>query len=76
MTSGIYLQLTKFILLTNQMTVNLTKENSGAVIFESNTRSIDRSRNSDINDDSGFWSSRNYPFDSGGSNGRGDYGKL
>lgn len=77
--AGIYLPLTKFILLANQMTVNLTKENSDAIIFNNNDYpglsddfAYDNSLKSPdavyIDEDENYW--KNHPFDSGGQ----DYG--
>ena len=83
--TGIYLQLTKFILLTNQMTANLTKENSDAVIFESTSRNVAPNRfrrpNSPIEDpiyidEDNFIAPRHYPFDTGGDRSGDAYGML
>lgn len=68
--TGIYLQLTKFILLTNQMAANLTKENSDAIVFESASRSVYSDRKykqqkDDAiygNEEKAIWS-RSFPFD-------------
>ncbi|KAE9552552.1 hypothetical protein FO519_004249 [Halicephalobus sp. NKZ332] len=83
--AGIYLPLTKFILLANQITVNLTKENSEAAVFNNfeenavyNDMPADFAYDNNlkppdavyIEEDERHW--RNRPFDTGGR----DYGIL
>uniref|UniRef100_A0A7E4W5R6 C-type lectin domain-containing protein n=1 Tax=Panagrellus redivivus TaxID=6233 RepID=A0A7E4W5R6_PANRE len=84
--AGIYLPLTKFILMANQITVNLTREgvisnsfadtDNGVIADSSNTIVTDGQLPVPpdavySDEDSVIWDSRQYPFDTGG-----DYGCL